>query len=79
MYEPTKGQILIDGRDYRDMMSIGFEHKLDAPTRTCIVFWIDCSKHCIRQPVVKESEIQEAAKMADAHEFIIKKSLGYEL
>ncbi len=78
-YEPTEGQILIDGKDYKER-SLGWLHAnlgyvLQAPHLFSGTI-MDNIKY--GNPSATDNEIIEAAKLVEAHDFIIEFEDGYE-
>jgi ABC-type multidrug transport system fused ATPase/permease subunit len=79
LYEPTKGQILIDGRDYRDYDVEWLRSQLGFLTQEPRLFSGTVAQNiAFGQAELSDHRIQECAKMAEAHEFIMSKSTGYE-
>ena len=78
-YEPTKGEILIDGVDYRTR-SIGWLHSNIGYVLQTPQLFSGTIKENIRYGKLDatDEEIIEAAKIVDAHEFIEKLDNGYE-
>jgi ATP-binding cassette subfamily B protein len=79
MYEPQKGQILIDGRDIRDYdlqwlrKQVGFLHQ-----ESNLFHGTIASNIAFGSPRFDLTNVTDAAKMADAHDFIEKKAGGTE-
>jgi ATP-binding cassette subfamily B protein len=78
-YEPTKGAILIDGIDYRERSIDWLHANLGYVMQTPHLF-SGTVKENIRYGRLNASdeEVIEAAKSANAHEFIIKLEKGYD-
>lgn len=78
-YEPTSGKILLDGLDIRDLSVTDLRRSIGFVSQD--VFLFDGS---VRDNIAYGSfdassdEIIEAAKVADAHEFIVKLPKGYD-
>ncbi|RME54144.1 MAG: ABC transporter ATP-binding protein, partial [Caldilineae bacterium] len=78
-YEPTGGRILIGGRDYREMTLHGIHSRIGMVLQTPHLF-----SGTIRENLrygrldATDEEIEAAAKMAGAHEFIMRLEGGYE-
>jgi len=78
-YEPTKGQILINGDDYRDRSLFWLQSNLGVVLQTPHLF-----SGTIRDNIqyadlgASEEQILEAAKIANAHEFIVRMEQGYD-
>ena len=78
-YEPTSGQILIDGIDYRERSQEWLHSHLGYVLQTPQLF-SGSIKDNIRYGKLEatDEEIMEAAKLVNAHEFIMNLSDGYE-
>ncbi|KAB2861144.1 MAG: ABC transporter ATP-binding protein, partial [Anaerolineae bacterium] len=78
-YEPKSGQIRINGRDYRDFTLHSIHSRLGIVLQTPHLF-----SGNIRENIrygrlgATDAEIEDAAKLAGAHEFIIALEKGYE-
>jgi subfamily B ATP-binding cassette protein MsbA len=77
-YDPVKGSVLIDGIDTRDMKAWDLREKLGIVTQEAILF-NDTVHNNIAFGLkdVPESEVMNAAKVANAHEFITQMEEGY--
>ncbi|AOT69063.1 ABC transporter ATP-binding protein [Geosporobacter ferrireducens] len=77
-YEPTEGQILIDGTDYRERSQLWLQSNLGYVLQTPHLF-----SGTIRENIqygrldATEEEIVQAAKLVNAHEFIIRMENSY--
>lgn len=78
-YEPTKGKILIDGRDYKER-SIGWLHSNIGYVLQTPQLFSGTVKENIRYGKLDatDEEIINAAKIVDAHEFIMNLENGYD-
>lgn len=78
-YEPTEGQILIDGIEYRDMPQNWIHENLGYVLQSPHLF-SGTIKDNIKygKPDASDNEIIEAAKLVDAHDFIISMDKGYD-
>ncbi len=78
-YEPTEGQILIDGVDYRKRSQLWLQsnlgYVLQAPHLFSGTIGENIQYGCLD---ATQEEIIEAAKLVNAHEFIIKMEKGYD-
>ncbi len=78
-YEPQKGRILIDGKDVRQRSQIWLQSSLGYVLQSPHLF-----SGTIRENIrygrlnAAETEIQEAAKLVGAHEFIMNMERGYD-
>ena len=78
-YDPTAGQILIDGIDLRELSPQALRSQLGIVTQESILF-NDTVYNNIAFGLagITESQVIEAAKIANAHEFISKLEQGYQ-
>lgn len=78
-YEPTDGKLLIDGRDYKER-SIGWLHDNLGYVLQSPHLFSGTIRENIRygKPEATDEEVEEAAKMVEAHDFIIKFDDGYD-
>jgi ATP-binding cassette subfamily B protein len=78
-YEPVQGQILINGRDYTELTQHAIQSRVGMVLQTPHLF-----SGTIRENLrygcldATDEEIEAAAKMAGAHDFIITLEKGYE-
>ncbi len=78
-YEPTRGSIRIGGRDYREFTLESIHSRLGVVLQTPHLF-----SGTIRENIrygrlnATDEEIEEAARLAGAHEFIVTLPKGYE-
>ena len=78
-YEPTGGRILINGRDYMDMTLHGIHSRIGMVLQTPHLFGGNIREN-IRYGRLEatDAEVEDAAKLAGAHEFITGFSKGYD-
>lgn len=78
-YEPKNGRILVDGRDIRERSVGWLHHNLGYVLQTPFLF-SGTVKENIRfgKHDATDEEIIEAAKLVNAHEFIMKLEKGYD-
>lgn len=78
-YDPTRGRILIDGQDIRMLELSSLRRHIGLVTQETILF-NDTIKANIAYgfPEATLKQIEEAARLANAHEFIQRLSLGYD-
>lgn len=78
-YEPTEGQVLIDGVDYRERSQLWLHSSLGYVLQTPHLF-----SGTIRDNIrygrltATEEEVESAARTVNAHEFILKLEKGYD-
>jgi ATP-binding cassette, subfamily B, bacterial MsbA len=78
-FDVNQGRILIDGHDLRDVSIASLRKLIGKVTQETILF-NDTVRNNIAygQPDVPLSKVQEAAKMALAHDFILRMPEGYD-
>jgi ATP-binding cassette subfamily B protein len=78
-YEPTGGQILLNGVDYRERSLAWFQAQLGVVLQTPHLF-----RGTVRENIrygrldATDAEVEEAARLVNAHEFIAELELGYD-
>jgi subfamily B ATP-binding cassette protein MsbA len=78
-YDPTDGQILIDGRDLRDLSLQSLRSMMGMVGQDTLLFNDTIrSNICYGRPQVVESEMVAAAQAALAHDFIMEFPARYE-
>jgi ATP-binding cassette subfamily B protein len=78
-YEPTSGEILIDGKPIREMSLTTLRSNLALVPQEVLLFGGSIKENiAYGKPEATEEEILEAAKQANAHEFIEGLTEGYE-
>ena len=78
-FDANEGRILIDGHDVRDVTIASLRHQIGKVTQEVVLF-NDTVRNNIAygQPDVALSKVEEAAKMALAHDFIMNMTDGYD-
>jgi ABC-type multidrug transport system fused ATPase/permease subunit len=78
-YDPTGGRVLIDGKDIADFTLDGLRSQIGFVLQDTVLFYGSVKENiAYGRPDASEDEIIEAAKMANAHEFISKMPHGYD-
>ena len=78
-YDPTTGQISLDGIDLRDYKLADLRNQFAIVLQEPVLFSTSIGENiAYARPEASEDEIIEAAKAANAHEFIVSLSDGYE-
>lgn len=78
-YDVTKGKITIDGMDVRDMSQYDLRSKLGYVPQKGVLFSGDIASNILYgNPDGTKEEMIEAARIAQAEEFIEEKKAGYE-
>ncbi len=78
-YEPTTGEILIDGQPIRDMSLTTLRRNLALVPQEVLLFGGSIKENiAYGKPEASEEEIISAAKKANAHDFIVGLTEGYQ-
>jgi ATP-binding cassette subfamily B protein len=78
-YDPTAGQVLLDGVDVRDYRVADLRNQFAIVLQEPVLFSTSIGENiAYARPGASEEEIVEAAKAANAHEFIVGLPRGYE-
>jgi ATP-binding cassette subfamily B protein len=78
-YEPTEGKILIDGVDYRERSQLWLQSNIGYVLQTPHLFSGTIRKNIEYGKLeASEVEIVNAAKLVNAHQFIVKQADGYD-
>ncbi len=78
-YDPTQGRITIDGHDLRDISLHSLRGLMGIVTQEILLFNISIRDNiCYGKLDATDEEIEEAARIANAHAFIQALPLGYE-
>lgn len=77
-YDPSKGQILIDGNDLRDCQIESIRRQMGIVTQESILFNDTIYNNITFGREASQEEVITAAKIANAHNFIIDTADGYQ-
>ncbi|NLL92173.1 MAG: ABC transporter ATP-binding protein [Ruminococcaceae bacterium] len=78
-YEPTEGQLLIDGVDYRERSYLWLQRNLGYVLQVPHLFSGTIADNIrYQKPEATDEEVIRAAKLVNAHEFIINQPKGYQ-
>ncbi len=77
-YDPTAGRILIDGVDLRDCTMASLRTQMGIVTQESILFNDTIFNNIAFGSPATEADIMEAARIANAHEFITAQPNGYQ-
>ncbi len=77
-YDPSGGQILIDGHDLRACTLHSVRDQMGIVTQESILFHDTIYNNIRFNTAATEAEVVEAAKTANAHEFIVASPDGYQ-
>src|SRR5438094_9603710 len=78
-YDPTAGQILLDGVDLRDYKLADLRNQFTMVLQEPVLFSTSIAENiAYARPGASESEITAAAQAANAHDFIVRLPRGYD-
>jgi len=78
-YDPTAGRVLVDGVDVRDYKLQGLRAQIGFVLQETILFRATVRENiAYGRPDASDEEIVEAAKLANAHGFIVRMPKGYD-
>ncbi|RSK23842.1 ABC transporter ATP-binding protein [Hymenobacter metallilatus] len=77
-YDPTGGQLLIDGHDVRDCTIHSVRDQMGIVTQESILFNDTIFNNIRFNTEATEAEVMEAARIANAHDFIVAAPEGYQ-
>ena len=76
--DPEAGRILIDGQDIRDVKLDSLRHAIAVVFQDAGLFNRSIAENIrIGRPGASDAEVEEAARLAEAHKFITRKPRGY--
>jgi len=80
LYSPTKGSVLIDKTDVRQISSPDLRHAIGVVPQEAFLFMGTVKDNItVSQQFVTDEEVIAAAKLAGVHEFLGKHEAGYDL
>ncbi|HGO3790668.1 TPA: SAV1866 family putative multidrug efflux ABC transporter [Staphylococcus aureus] len=78
-YDVTSGQILIDGHNTKDFLTGSLRNQIGLVQQDNILFSDTVKENILLgRPTATDEEVVEAAKMANAHDFIMNLPQGYD-
>ncbi|HCV0526451.1 TPA: SAV1866 family putative multidrug efflux ABC transporter [Staphylococcus aureus] len=78
-YDVTSGQILIDGHNIKDFLTGSLRNQIGLVQQDNILFSDTVKENILlSRPTATDEEVVEAAKMANAHDFIMNLPQGYD-
>ncbi|HCG2640853.1 TPA: SAV1866 family putative multidrug efflux ABC transporter [Staphylococcus aureus] len=78
-YDVTSGQILIDGHNIKDFLTGSLSNQIGLVQQDNILFSDTVKENILLgRPTATDEEVVEAAKMANAHDFIMNLPQGYD-
>ncbi len=79
LFDPQEGSITIDGEDIRTFTLASLRHSIATVFQDSGLFNRSISENIrVGRPDATDAEVQRAAEQADAHDFIMKKTGGYD-
>ncbi|MBB6001888.1 ABC transporter ATP-binding protein [Arcicella rosea] len=77
-YDPTEGQILMDGIDLKQITQASLSKQIGIVTQESILFNDTVANNITFGSVATSEKIEEAAKIANAHQYISQLADGYQ-
>lgn len=77
-YDPTEGQILMDGIDLKQIQQASLSKQIGIVTQESILFNDTVANNITFGSLATDAQIEEAAKIANAHQYISQLSDGYQ-
>ena len=77
-YDPTAGRILLDGTDLRELTQASLRQLMGIVTQESILFNDTIYNNIAFGMEVTAAQVEEAARIANAHEFIARSPDGYQ-
>jgi len=79
LYDPASGSVLIDGQDIRDYTARSVRDQISFVPQDPVLFHAPVWENiAYGRPGATRAEIEEAAHLANAHEFIVRMPHGYD-
>ena len=79
MWDAQSGVIRVDGIDHRDIKLESLRHNIGVVFQDSTMFYRSIGDNLrIGKPDATQAELEEAAKLAEAHEFIMRQPHGYD-
>jgi glucan exporter ATP-binding protein len=79
LWDPTSGRITIDGQDLRDITLDSLRSNIGVVFQESLLFNRSIRDNLlVGRPEATDEEIEQACRMADAHEFIVRQQYGYD-
>ena len=78
-YDPTGGQVLVDGHDVSTLDPTQLRQQIGIVSQDTLLFSATVADNiAFGQPDASQQDIEHAAKIAQAHEFIVQMAAGYQ-
>ncbi|HEY6982424.1 glucan ABC transporter ATP-binding protein/ permease [Reyranella sp.] len=79
MWDPQSGTIRIDGIDHRDIRLESLRRNIGVVFQDSTMFYRSIADNLrIGKPDATQAELEQAARLAEAHDFILRQPQGYE-
>ncbi len=79
LWDPTEGRITIDGQDLREVTLESLRSQIGVVFQESMLFNRSIRDNLrVGRPDATDAEVEQACRMADAHEFIIRQPHGYD-
>lgn len=79
LYDPEEGRVLIDGQDIREYTLNSLRHQISVVLQDSVLFAASIKENIAYGKIgASDKEVEKAARIANAHEFIIKQPQGYD-
>ncbi|HVY14952.1 MAG TPA: glucan ABC transporter ATP-binding protein/ permease [Rhodopila sp.] len=79
LWDPTQGRITVDGQDLRDVTLDSLRSNIGVVFQESLLFNRTIRDNLlVGRPNATDEEIEQACRMADAHEFIVRQPHGYD-
>jgi ABC-type multidrug transport system fused ATPase/permease subunit len=79
MWDPDKGRITIDGQDLREVSLESLRAAIGVVFQENLLFNRTIRDNLrVGRPDASDEQVEEACRMADAHEFIVRQPKGYD-
>lgn len=78
-YDPTAGAVLLDGMDVRELDLTALRQQIGIVLQTSLLFSVTIAENiAYGRPEATQAEIEQAARLAQAHDFIMELPQGYQ-
>jgi ATP-binding cassette, subfamily B, beta-glucan exporter len=79
LWDPTSGSITVDGQDLREITLDSLRSNIGVVFQESLLFNRSIRDNLlVGRPEATDDEIEQACRMADAHEFIVRQANGYD-
>ena len=79
LWDPVSGRILVDGQDMRDVTLESLRRSIGVVFQESMLFNRSIRENLrIGRPGATDDELEQACRLADAHEFIVRQPQGYD-